>query len=621
MYCTSCGNLLKEEDKFCSNCGQKVIQEENSYEEVIFSPPFKVEAEHITTKEPEEKIVSAPKTEVANFSWNLEGFPEDKPKKTEDIDFNWRSVIEEKRRNENKDIDRNIGFIKTPTTKPEEFFSKEKEEEIVEMGLPQEEELNQGSLEEELFKEISNGDILENTDKIDKFYTFNKKNEEFQQLLDLEYNKLKGENQETPVEVDFEEPENKDINIEKLNIDKTIEVSKSLIDFELEDKIDADLLAKFKLEEQEELEAKEPPTFEEAFKQVTEEKVGELPPISQPTQGIEQQENQTSGERTPVRGSISEEVTEPEEIGEKDVKWAPQEIEDNGTTEVTPRESEESDRPSETATASQSEKKLTFDDVFPFSDNDGKDDDDFDKEEPEKKSKASTVIITILIVILLFVLGIIGIKIFAPESAVSATIDKAYFSVMSIFTGDESKEGNTGGNTNEPTTTIISNLIETQKHRNTNIGSIVENIDLKFGEKQNQAFPQLEDAYDFSDNMWYTNENDDAISYGEEIVGTVIEYFSKWVDEVNGKDTNILDFVKPDTRLSSEVAEIQSTKDVTYGINKLEIGEVKTGENGFFVMATVTKIDSEKNKEVVIKQIIYMEPIEKAMKIAEIKEF
>ncbi|MEG2529602.1 MAG: hypothetical protein RSB02_05950, partial [Anaerovoracaceae bacterium] len=484
-----------------------------------------------------------------------------------------------------------------------------------------EEELNQGSLEEELFKEISNGDILENTDKIDKFYTFNKKNEEFQQLLDLEYNKLKGENQETPVEVDFEEPENKDINIEKLNIDKTIEVSKSLIDFELEDKIDADLLAKFKLEEQEELEAKEPPTFEEAFKQVTEEKVGELPPISQPTQGIEQQENQTSGERTPVRGSISEEVTEPEEIGEKDVTWAPQEIEDNGTTEVTPRESEESDQPSETATASQSEKKLTFDDVFPFSDNDGKDDDDFDKEEPEKKSKASTVIITILIVILLFVLGIIGIKIFAPESAVSATIDKAYFSVMSIFTGDESKEGNTGGNTNEPTTTIISNLIETQKHRNTNIGSIVENIDLKFGEKQNQAFPQLEDAYDFSDNMWYTNENDDAISYGEEIVGTVIEYFSKWVDEVNGKDTNILDFVKPDTRLSSEVAEIQSTKDVTYGINKLEIGEVKTGENGFFVMATVTKIDSEKNKEVVIKQIIYMEPIEKAMKIAEIKEF
>lgn len=510
--------------------------------------------------------------------------------------------------------------------------------------FPQAEEKNQGSLEEELFKEISNGDILENTEKIDKFYTFNKKNEEFQQLLDLEYNKLKGGTPETPEMADLEESEQKETEFEPIKKEETIVAPKSLIDFELEDKIDADLLAKFKSEEQKELESKEPPTFEEAFEQVKEEKVGDLPPISQPTQGTEQQENQARGGETPVGGSISEEtrnpdmadrpeevtgpedtqkseeVTEPEELGKTDVKWAPQKIEDNGTTEVTPSEPEESDRLSETATAGQSEKKLTFDDVFPFSDNDGKDD-DFDKEKPEKKSKALTIIITILVVILLFILGIIGVKILAPESGVSATIDRAYSSVMSIFTGDDDKEGKTGGNTTEPTTTIISNLIETQKHRNTNIGSIVENIDLKFGEEQNQAFPQLTDAYDFSDNVWYTNENDEVISYGEEIVGTVIEYFSKWVDEVNGKDTDILDFVKSDTRLSSEVAKIQSTKDVTYGINKLEIGEVKTGENGFFVMATVTKIDSEKNKEVVIKQIIYMEPIEQAMKIAEIKEF
>lgn len=73
MYCTSCGNLLKEEDKFCSNCGQKVIQKENSYEEVIFSPPFRVEAEHITTKEPEEKRAHLKRRQLV-FHGILKGF-------------------------------------------------------------------------------------------------------------------------------------------------------------------------------------------------------------------------------------------------------------------------------------------------------------------------------------------------------------------------------------------------------------------------------------------------------------------------------------------------------------------------------------------------------------------
>lgn len=54
-------------------------------------------------------------------------------------------------------------------------------------------------LEKDLFGEVSEEDIqAEETKKIDKFYTLYKKNEEFQKLLDEEYNKLKSENEEVP---------------------------------------------------------------------------------------------------------------------------------------------------------------------------------------------------------------------------------------------------------------------------------------------------------------------------------------------------------------------------------------------------------------------------------------
>ena len=54
-------------------------------------------------------------------------------------------------------------------------------------------------LEKDLFGVVTEADIeAETTKKIDKFYTLYKKNEDFQKLLDEEYNKLKKEEEEVP---------------------------------------------------------------------------------------------------------------------------------------------------------------------------------------------------------------------------------------------------------------------------------------------------------------------------------------------------------------------------------------------------------------------------------------
>jgi hypothetical protein len=80
----------------------------------------------------------------SEFRWNIYDFP--KPRKTEEIDFDWGSG------------ERSDG----------------------------------SSLEFDLLKEIGEMTPEEQTPDYGKFFTFNKKNEEFQQLLNREYEKLKG---------------------------------------------------------------------------------------------------------------------------------------------------------------------------------------------------------------------------------------------------------------------------------------------------------------------------------------------------------------------------------------------------------------------------------------------
>ena len=153
MFCTKCGKELYEGDKFCGFCGAEVrnrIPSKN--DEVVFNPPFKIEARKKTEeilKAVEARKEETAKKETVAFDWNLEGFPAQQPKKTEDVDFNWDSVLE--RRNSNQ---------------PEPAAYEEDSDSIE-------------ALEKEIF--ASSGEAQD-----DRFFTFNQKNDEFQKLLDKE---------------------------------------------------------------------------------------------------------------------------------------------------------------------------------------------------------------------------------------------------------------------------------------------------------------------------------------------------------------------------------------------------------------------------------------------------
>ena len=88
MFCKECGKRLSSSDKFCPECGTRVVVEKPK---TPLEPMFFVEKR-------EEPVVEKKAKKVVHhdeFSWDLEGFPTEK-RKTEAVDFDWASVLEDK---------------------------------------------------------------------------------------------------------------------------------------------------------------------------------------------------------------------------------------------------------------------------------------------------------------------------------------------------------------------------------------------------------------------------------------------------------------------------------------------------------------------------------------------
>lgn len=233
MFCRNCGQKLADGDKFCSSCGAKTIladdnnkiegnsqsaetaashpQTENKTDvgEPLFEPfdfksfDFGFDLDSETEKkdqlgQEEVKKVVPP---VEEFDWNIHTFPGMGVEKTEDIDFNW-SMSPDDIPDETTAVKESEPVAETQL-EPEIFAPQENNWKSAEPAAAmsaastvESEKAHASSLEEELF-----GDLDEKTDEmrkqseeIDKFFTFHKKNEEFQKLLDQEYEKIKSGN-------------------------------------------------------------------------------------------------------------------------------------------------------------------------------------------------------------------------------------------------------------------------------------------------------------------------------------------------------------------------------------------------------------------------------------------
>ena len=676
MFCTKCGSKLHDGDVFCAQCGTRVRKEETGqnesrYSDVVFNPPFKLEAQRRTEEISQgiKEYSSEPKRESVDFNWNLDGFPGNRLSRAdEDFKFNWDDVIEKRNRNREVDLEKIVpagatsvqeqkgaaGDSAETAENTDEIKKEELEKEDTEKGLSIEE------LERELFGEAPS-QVSQDAERElemtlryrredldgakDKFYTYNAKRDAFQELLDKE----------------------------KAHIEK------------LEEARSAQWQSLTPAEE--EPRAKEPPAFEDIFvepKLFNENYLQEVG-IAMPPKTAAVMADEETGERTEelaaaaalgaaagVVGAagtagIAEAVTaesssekhaagdsqdaaesraeqtaessaekpaESAESAENEEKQnTEQEIKDGAETPPFQAESQPEDKTSETDETSETgetgeehgnedheneehkeKAKLRFSDVFPRDAVDidsgagdgsdataGKEEkaakgqpvdigEDEDDDEEERRRPVLKFVIILLAILVAIEIIVIGIKFIAPESGFSQGVDKFINSIAGIFSGSDDE----GTAEPEPAAevTYITEYINASSAGAANIGSISENISLKYDSDKTYAFEEIQSAGQFQDEVWKTDDDGNDIYIGQQIIESLITYYMK--DE-------------------------ETLAEGVVGINKLEIGEIKAGESGYYVLTKLTYAQEE-GGETVKYESVHLTDSSDAITVKEVKE-
>ena len=687
MFCTKCGKELFEDDKFCAYCGAEVrVRPASKAAEVVFNPPFKIEAQKRTEEilkateerkqEEQEQAQAKAKSERVDFDWNLEGFPTTKPRKTEDVDFNWDSVVEKRNRYESEPT---YGFASDPEVpqgyanfQPSQigeaaqesgFVAQRKSETLTDFEMPswlggqsssepastyqspveseatswvekvdapstevEDDDLSIEELEKELF-----GDMEQKPENQEnRFYTFNKKNDEFQELLDKEkqrvknmedeYNKQFADMDYTWVPDVFPAMSRREAAAPEVAtgaaqsaVDQVAEQPSQAEQPELTQQQEATpqaAAAATELAPATDAEAAEDAQWQELEQALRTAEpqadaddtvlIGIVQPATPHTVDLTQTpfpsgEPSTSGDgASAAEGGAAdsqgepaaEPSSEPAEAGESAAATEPAEPDTAPTAEELA-----GDTPAD-------KEKLRYSDIFPRADSEGSNNYggglvfDEEDEEPAKKHVLLKIIITLLIIAALLEGAILGIKFFAPDSELSDMIDNSIFKVADFLAGNSSDQGDDQTKVAQDEDVLaayLSNIVTEKSADIATIGTVTYNQELVYEDGKTYAFDEVSTADDFVDADW---EGMDA-TYGEKLLEAVIKYYDSWID--TNKDESLV------------------------GINTLEIGEIKTGKSGFYTLCKVTYAAAD-GSEITSVQTVYTVISDGMMLINEIKE-
>lgn len=587
MFCKECGKSINDDSKFCSYCGSKVepIDKMQSFENFSneANNPHEVQqktAGRTDSQTPEKSIKDINLKRTANFNWDLDGFPSDDQRKEKKISIDWDDVL----MSGNQDNDSTKIRRDTKGRKTDSFFfatkindsdkSVQNNDDVDLQSFLFEDKTNNQD-----FSGKSDADFVENGDSVavNKFYTFNKKNEEFQRLLDKEYEKLKNDDGFQEIEDDEKEFCTSD--------DSSSEAKKGGEESEL----DSPIFLK-------------PRSNGDISGEVENSGVGVLEDGDRPKEA-------GNGEHIPSERNGSEGDIEVKNDGDENdsIISEPEGVElqeGQADSQSEPSEDELKSRRNRRGRAdNRSKTKFDFHAIFDDEDvidssniikqkkthkkddelienvklNDSKDEDQVTDEEDKPKSKGKKILSILFYIILIIVILILGIKLVAPDSSLAINIDRAYETVIDKITGKTPK----GAQVEESKT--IEDWIADASSANQNISKIESDPEIKV-DITNKDFKGMDASKPFSDSIWYTTDDGQDVYYGGDIVKAVVAYYSD---------------------LNTSSGGINDTK-----IDHLKIGEIRTGEFGFFV---ATSFNDDKERKNIYN--LYIEPEGTVMKV------
>lgn len=676
MYCKKCGKRLADGDKFCGNCGTKI------------------DVSEINIGFAEEEPKPKKNFDFGAFNWDLDGYPDEDKAKTEDVDFNWNTVLEEKKR---KDIEEK-SFTETIMTENELFDRIQSEDNAKdaseisfnwELGsttrvekadrfesiIPKVEEKAELDIPVEVSEDHEEVKDLVDIDEalaagiaavssprrsIDKFYTFNQKNEEFQALLDQEYERLRNRiREDSEAEAIIA---NKEEKLEQARAtwskepleepveeaEETVEVTEETeapVEVAVESEVEATEVEEAEAEavndaenteeaQDTEVETEEAPETEEAdveteseFEEVeeTEEATdedeeavqeAEEPAIQEEACACETEEEVACdiSSEDAEEACVVETQAQAEEVEKAEEPEAEDTYDDNEEAEAeeTPSKPESGNPPSdeekkeEDASGDEDSKetKLHYSDIFA---NDDVHDSDSGNE--QKTGRWKIIVLDIIIVILAIAVICSGILVFAKGSAPANKISQGISWVTEKFSGssDKSKDDKKSEEKAEKAKSM-EDVVAAAKKNYVNIGKVQYDSKLKFDKSKDYGISELKNAKKFKD-----GEFSDGKLLSEAIVNLSLGYYSGLTDKVNSGSDDVLKLINEDSELYGHVKAIAEGNEEQQ-IKNIKIGEIKNSGSNYYVIlqitegkanssdtSTETKILSIINKEKVLK--------------------
>ena len=587
MFCKECGKSINDDSKFCSYCGSKVepIDKMQSFENFSneANNPHEVQqktAGRTDSQTPEKSIKDINLKRTANFNWDLDGFPSDAQRKEKKVSIEWDDVL----MSGNQDNDSAKIRRDTKGRKTDSFFFAHQTDDV-DKSVQNNDDVD---LQSFLFEDKTNNqDLASKADAelvgagdsvaVNKFYTFNKKNEEFQRLLDKEYEKLKNDDGFQEIEDNEKEfctSDDSSSDAQKGGQESELNSpifhkprSNGDISGEIEDSGVGVLGESNRLKEAEDGE-QIPSERSEGGGGIEVKDDGDESDsiISEPEQ-IELQEGQANS------------LSEPSEDELKSKRNRRGRADNRSKTKFDFHAIFDDEDAIDSSNSVKQEKIHKKDDesIKSVNTSDSKVEDQVTDDEDKPKSKGMKILSILFYSILIIVILILGIKLVAPDSSLAVNIDRAYETVVDKITGKTPQ----GAQVEESKT--IEDWIADASSANQNISKIESDPEIKV-DITNKDFKGIDASKPFSDSIWYTTDDGQDVYYGGDIVKAVVAYYSD---------------------LNTSSGGINDTK-----IDHLKIGEIRTGEFGFFVATSFND-----DKEIKNLYNLYIEPEGTVMKV------
>ncbi|MDD2215841.1 MAG: hypothetical protein PHE41_04640, partial [Eubacteriales bacterium] len=269
-----------------------------------------------------------------------------------------------------------------------------------------------------------------------------------------------------------------------------------------------------------------------------------------------------------------------------------------------------------------------------------------DSEKKEKKGCIGKFILILIILILIAEIASLGIKYFWPESQAAAVVTDSQVKIVNTLTNwkdgivrffkgiggvdDPAIENGVDGKDDpeaEPVDVSLEgqeedepipvDLISSQMEHNKNIETIRANDTLVYIPDRDYKVADINSSKPIESNIWMTANDGKAMYFDQEIVGTLIAFDSQWIDYVNGESDQVIHLTQKGSKAYRNVTTFSKTGKVKQTFTLLEIGEIRKGENGYYIWTyeEIEEVSGGKTYNKTYHWIYQMKPIDDEMKI------